>query len=104
MSPCRQGSASSRPQHFLQFEQVAGLLLPALDANVPDWIAGAVKQKKRHQPSLQCRIDIRPRISESPEQASNAARHSSGHEGARAKQVVFTPSREHIAEIDYSRQ
>src|ERR1700724_2944348 len=91
---------STRPAQFLQLEQVAGLLLPALDATVPDRIPGQVKQKKPHQPSLQGRINVCVRISESLEEASNATRHSCGHEGARTKQVVFAPSGHHVAEVD----
>src|ERR1700687_5807756 len=95
-APC----PSPRPEQLLQFEQVTALLLPALDANVPDRIAEAMKQKQRHQPPLQCRINIRLRISEPLEQASDAARQPCGHERAWTKQVVFAPSRHHVAEVD----
>src|ERR1700687_1983247 len=79
-----QRSASDRPEQFLQLEQITGLLLPVVDANVADWIAGAMQQKQRHQPSLQCRIDIRVRISEALKKASDAARHFGRPEGRAA--------------------
>src|ERR1019366_8200361 len=41
---------SNRPEQFRQFGQIAGLLLPALDTNMPDRIAEAMKQQQRHQP------------------------------------------------------
>jgi len=59
-----------------QTGQSNSLLLPALDANVPAWIAEAMEQKKRHQPPFQCQIDIRFRISEPLKETSNATRHS----------------------------
>ena len=34
---------SDRPEQFLQLKQIAGFLLPTLDANVPNWVAGAMQ-------------------------------------------------------------
>src|SRR5438067_12972212 len=84
--PLRSG-VSNRPEQFLQFEQIAGFLLPAFDANVPIEIAEPVKQKQRHKPALQREIHVSSRVSESAKQTFNAARHSGSHESARAKQV-----------------
>ena len=46
------------------------------------------------------RIDVGLRIAEAAKQAVDTARHSRRHEGARAEQVVFAPSRHHVAEVD----
>src|SRR3981081_1227171 len=78
---------SNWPEQFLQFEEVGGLLLPALDADVADGIAGAMQQHQRHQPALHREIDIRLRVSESREQTLQAARHSGEHERAQDETI-----------------
>src|SRR5262245_17359988 len=82
---------SVRPYQLLQFQQVAGLPLPVRDAELPDWIAGAMQEYQRHQPALQLELQIRARKTESLKQAPHATRYSAGHEDAGAKQVVFVP-------------
>src|SRR2546430_11774546 len=62
-------TGSDRPQQILQFEEIGGLLLPALDADMPDGIAVTMQQHQRHQPPLQVGRDIGPRIAKTLEQA-----------------------------------
>ena len=51
----------------------------------------AMQQHQRHQPPLQIRRDIRCGVSEARKQALHPPRHAAGHQGARAKQVIFAP-------------
>ncbi len=47
-----------RPYQLLQLQEIVGLVLPVLDADMPDRIAGAVQQHQRHQATLEVEIHV----------------------------------------------
>ena len=91
-SPDMQSSRISSARSIPAIEEVVGLVLPALDADVPDSDRWRDAAEAAPSAAASGEIDIRFRISEALEKALNPPRHSGRHEGARAEQVVFAPS------------
>jgi hypothetical protein len=97
------GGLWDRPKQTFEVGKSIDFMLPAVDANVSQRIAGTVKQHERKQPPCQGLVHVCRRVSEARKQPLHAARHPAGHESAGAQEIVLAPSGHDIAEVDQPR-
>src|SRR6516162_11257837 len=79
-------------------------VLPAVDANVSYWVAGAVKQHERKQAPCQSLVHVRGRVAEARKQPSHAARHPASHESTGAQKIILAAPGHDVAEVDQPRE